>query len=130
MSAEEATVNPDGSATFEEPPAPAEGAGEPTFDEPPPMDEETMNEKAEEIVQGIDPAIYLLVAVAILGALYYFFVYRKKQDESDSFFAELDGEKVSQTRRAAKAVSHQVQNVDFRCCTHASFYFFPQPSLI
>ena len=107
MSAEEATINPDGSATFdEEPPIAADDAGagsaggaggESTFeDEPPPtMDEETMNEKIEEVAQGIDPAIYLLVAVLILGALYYFFVYRKRSKNSDSFFAELDFDKVS-----------------------------------
>ena len=98
MSAEEATINPDGSATFDEPPVAEEagaGAGESTFDEPPTMDEETMNEKMEEIAQGIDPAIYLLVAVLILGAIYFFFVYRKKPADSDSFFAELDGDKVS-----------------------------------
>lgn len=88
MSAEEATVNPDGSATFEEPPVTEDaGAG---ADEPPIMDEE----KVEEIAQGIDPAVYLLIAVVIFGALYYFFVYRKKKDDSDSFFAELDGDKV------------------------------------
>ena len=96
MSAEEATVNPDGSTTFADPPVTDEaGGGESTFDEPPTMDEETMNEKAEEIVQGIDPAIYFLAVMVVVALLYYFFVHRKKKDDSDSFFADLDGDKVS-----------------------------------
>lgn len=100
MSAEEATVNPDGSTTFEQEPPATEDAGGADAggaggDETPNMDEETF-EKAEEIAQGVDPAVYLLLAVIFFGALYYFFVYRKKSDDSEAFFSELDGDKVSQ----------------------------------
>jgi hypothetical protein len=80
---EEATVNPDGSQTFE--------------DVPPPVNETTeeAEEIFEEIQKGIDPAVYFLIAVAIIAALWYFFVYRKKrEDEEDDFFQNVDGEKV------------------------------------
>ena len=93
MSSGEATLNDDGSATFQEPVG--NGAGEePPIDDVPPMDEEAI----KEVVQGIDPAVYLLVSVLIAAALYYFFVYRKKSadDEGDSFFSNLDGDKVSE----------------------------------
>ena len=92
MSSEEATVNPDGSTTFSDPPVTEDsgagaGAG---ADEPPIMDEE----KVEAIAQGTDPAVFLLIGLAIVAVLYYFFVYRKKNADADSFFLELDGDKV------------------------------------
>ena len=92
MNAEEATINSDGSTTFEQPPVTDDGgagagAG---ADEPPAMDEE----KVEAIAQGTDPAVFLLLGVAIFALLYYFLVYRKKKTDSDFFFSELDGEKV------------------------------------
>jgi hypothetical protein len=91
---EEATVNPDGSTTFETPGAGAgAGGGEEQFQGdaggvPP---EEVM----EEIVKGTDPALYLLIAVALVGFAYYWFIFRKKNDEEeDDFFSNLDGDKV------------------------------------
>ena len=90
--AEEATVNPDGSTTFEPPPPETDGAEEGAgFDEgESPFEEETLKAAVEE---GIDPAIYLLAGAVVLAFLYFVFVYRKKEDEDD-FFAELDVEKV------------------------------------
>ena len=77
--AEEATINPDG--TQDMPPT--------MDDEIPLLDEETM----EEVVKGIDPAIYLLIAaVVVLVGMIYFSMTKKKGD--DDFFDELDGDKV------------------------------------
>lgn len=92
---EEATINPDGTTAFpsdysqqEQPPttAPADetppdfGQGEPAVDATP---------------AGIDPAIYLIVGVALIAVLFYVFVHRKKsKPDDDNFFLELDGDKV------------------------------------
>ena len=85
---EEATINPDGSQTFE--------------DEPPPMNDTAGGEEGtfEAVPEetGIDPAFYLLGAFILFVIL--FFVYsnmQKKKEESsgDDFFASLDTEKVS-----------------------------------
>jgi hypothetical protein len=96
MSAEEATVNTDGTASFEE------TAGSPPVDTPsgeefedaipPTMDSE---EVLKAVAPQVDPAVYFLIIFIVLAALYYFFVYRKKASaDEDSFFAELDGDKV------------------------------------
>ena len=92
---EEATVNADGTTTFES--------------APPVVDEEAFNnataedftEDAEEIfeevvVKGIDPAIYLIIIVLVIGIV-YFFVSRRNRKEEDDFFSELDGEKFNLT---------------------------------
>jgi hypothetical protein len=91
MSTEEATVNPDGSTTFETPPV-EETAGE-GFEAPPMGDEEDM---MEEVVKGIDPAFYLLGAVILFAIIYFILAMRKKKDadNGDDFFASLDTEKV------------------------------------
>jgi hypothetical protein len=82
MSAQEATINPDGSTTFETPPT-AEPANQ-TFTEP-------------EITKpgGLDPAWYVLLGLATLLALYYIWSMRKSSDKDD-FFSNLDIEKVSE----------------------------------
>jgi len=80
--AEEATVNPDGSTTFEE----NTTAGEETF------------EGAEDILKeeaGVDPAIYFLLGLVLLGVLYYFLRPKAEVDDTDDFFSNLDGDKVS-----------------------------------
>ena len=87
--AEEATINPDGSTTFENEPPPMNNdtAGEDgsTFDSMPP--EET----------GIDPAFYLLGAFILFVILYFVITNMRKKDDNagDDFFASLDTEKVS-----------------------------------
>lgn len=81
---EEATVNPDGSTNFE-------GAEEEPFNA---TAEEEIPLVDDEIVKGIDPAIYLGLFVLALGLL-WFFVLRARNQEEDEFFAELDVEKVS-----------------------------------
>jgi hypothetical protein len=86
---EEATVNPDGSTTFETPGAGGEEQFQGDAGGVPP--EEVM----EEIVKGTDPALYLLIVVALVGFAYYWFILRKKNDEEeDDFFSNLDGDKV------------------------------------
>lgn len=88
--AEEATVNPDGSTTFDSPPGGGEGFDQETFDTPP-LDEDTM----EEVAKGVDPAIYLIIAVVVFIVVYIFFVKKKKEEEdADGFFSNLDGDKV------------------------------------
>ena len=83
--AEEATVNPDGSTTFENEPPVDETMGEEGF-------EEVVAEKT-----GIDPAFYLLGAVALFVIVYFVVKSMRKKDENDGddFFASLDTEKVS-----------------------------------
>mmetsp|Transcript_26176 Transcript_26176/g.39031 ORF Transcript_26176/g.39031 Transcript_26176/m.39031 type:complete len:314 (+) Transcript_26176:123-1064(+) len=88
----EATVNPDGSTTFDDAGADAnfdnttDGSGIPN------MDEETT---AEEIIKGTDPALYLAIAVVCFAVIFVFIQIRKKRksDEIDSFFSNLDGDK-------------------------------------
>lgn len=81
---EEATVNPDGSTTFE--------GGEDEAFNATGGEEEIFVE--EEVIKGVDPAIYLGIFVLVLGLL-WFFVLRSANKEEDEFFAELDVEKVS-----------------------------------
>lgn len=77
-------VDPDGSTTFEG----AEDAGDAGAGGAETMDEEMM----EEVVAGIDPAIYLLVAF-VVGALLYFLYSRKSRSDEDDYFSSY--EKVS-----------------------------------
>lgn len=89
MAEEHVNINPDGSTTFE-------GQEESTM--PPTMDDagdsgEGAEEVFEEIAQGGDPAIYLLLVVVLLGVLYWIYKRKSKEDEDD-FFDNLDGEKV------------------------------------
>ena len=89
MSAEEATVNPDGSTTFEN----AGGEeGMPQTEDMPEAGEAVMEEEA-----STDAVVYLIFLAALVFALVVFIRWRKSKQESeaDSFFSELDGEKVS-----------------------------------
>lgn len=81
----EATVNPDGSTTFENEPPVDETMGEEGF-------EEVVVEKTV-----IDPAFYLLGAVALFVIVYFVIKSMRKKNEKDGddFFASLDTEKVS-----------------------------------
>ena len=86
--AEEATINPDGSQTFE--------------NEPPPMNDTAGGEEGAfdaipEEEAGIDPAFYLLGAFILFVILYFVISSMRKKDDNngDDFFASLDTEKVS-----------------------------------
>jgi hypothetical protein len=49
--------------------------------------------------KGIDPAIYVIVAFALIMIVYYLFYKKnqKKREEREAFFRELDGDKVKCT---------------------------------
>jgi len=83
--AEEATVNPDGSTTFENAEGFAGDAGEDMGGDTPMMEEEA----------GVDPALYLVAALAVLATIVYLVKKRrvKMEEEDDDFFANLDGAK-------------------------------------
>ena len=93
--AEEATVNPDGSTTFNDAGADDAGASyDNTTDSGiPNMDEDAAG--AEEVIKGTDPALYLAIAVVLFAVVFIFIQMRKKRksDEIDSFFSNLDGDK-------------------------------------
>jgi hypothetical protein len=90
---EEATINPDGSQTFPDA-DPTAGAGDAGADAGEDMSDDIPE---EEIVTGIDPAIYL--ALAALAFILIFVVLRMRRKRAnadvDDFFSNLDGEKVS-----------------------------------
>ena len=90
---EEATVNPDGSTTFESDAGAGAGA-EPDFEEG--FAEGAGAESAEEIVKGTDPAIFLVLGFLVCAVLYYLNYQRnkKKQMEREAFFYDMDGDKV------------------------------------
>jgi hypothetical protein len=101
MNAEEATIHADGSTNFDDPtiPPPVDTTGGEAGEEfddavPPTMD--SNEEIMKNITPSVDPAVYFLLIVIFLATLYYFFVYRKKSSaDEDVFFANLDGDKVS-----------------------------------
>lgn len=101
MSTGEATVNPDGSTTFE-------NAEETTF---------TADEGFEgaEIPtlgpKGYDPAIFLVLGFVAIVAIWYFFYSRKskKENEDFSFFSELHGEKFNLKLPAAVDEYYEVK---------------------
>jgi hypothetical protein len=92
MAEETVNVNPDGSTTFE-------GSGDAGSSEEstmPPVDgggfdEETMNDV---VTKGTDPAIYLLMAVVLIGFLYFLYTRKARADQEDEFFVTLEDEKV------------------------------------
>jgi hypothetical protein len=99
-SPQEATVNPDGSTTYEDTTTAGSAGGSGPEDatnggngfEDAGGAEETFEEL---VVKGIDPAFYLIGATILVVILYYFFVMRKKSDDDeDDFFSNMDCEKV------------------------------------
>ena len=103
----EATVNPDGSTTFDD----ATGADyDNTTDNSgiPNMDEEA---GAEEIIKGTDPALYLAIAVVLFAVIFIFIQIRKKRkaDEIDSFFSNLEGDKFNLQLPAAVDEYYEVK---------------------
>jgi len=101
-STEEANINPDGTTTFSHEAGDTgfkdagtsdSGAeeGADTGTETGPEDEHT----TEAIVKGVDPALYLALTFIIAGFLYYIWYSRNKrrQQDQESFFLEMDGDK-------------------------------------
>lgn len=92
--AEEATINPDGSATFDD--AAGSGAEDSAGEDIPNMmggEEESTTE--EILAKGTDPALYLALTVLFFGIIFIFLQLRKKRKtaEVDDFFSNLDGDK-------------------------------------
>ena len=88
--AEEATVNPDGSTTFD-------GSSEPDFED---ATTDNMFDDAENSAPvmddtGVDPAVYVLVALAVFVVIALLVKKRRaaREEEDDDFFSNLDGEK-------------------------------------
>mmetsp|Transcript_20126 Transcript_20126/g.43705 ORF Transcript_20126/g.43705 Transcript_20126/m.43705 type:complete len:299 (+) Transcript_20126:107-1003(+) len=100
---EEATVNPDGSTTFND----AGGADSAAGEDMPNMDDET----AEEIIKGTDPALYLAVAALVFFVIFIFLQLRKKKKtaEVDEFFSNLDGDKFNLKLPAAVDEYYEVK---------------------
>jgi hypothetical protein len=94
MAEETVTVNSDGSTTFDGETGYDGGGGEEST-MPPVMDDAQGEPMMEDVVKGIDPAIYLLLAVVLLAALYFVYARKSRSDDGDDFFSNLDGEKVS-----------------------------------
>lgn len=91
--AEEATINPDGSTTFSEP-HPTNATGD---EDAIPDDIPTEDAAAPEEIGGVDPAIYLGLAVVAFVLIFMILRMRRKRASADvdDFFSNLDGEKVS-----------------------------------
>lgn len=91
--AEEATINPDGSTTFSEP-HPTNTTGD---EDAIPDDIPTEDAAAPEEIGGVDPAIYLGLAVVAFVLIFMILRMRRKRASADvdDFFSNLDGEKVS-----------------------------------
>uniref|UniRef100_A0A6U3U3N1 Uncharacterized protein n=1 Tax=Ditylum brightwellii TaxID=49249 RepID=A0A6U3U3N1_9STRA len=99
---EEATVNPDGSTTFEN------GGGEESYS----GDYAEGGDAAADMEEkGVDPAIYLLAGAFVFALLWFFIWYRRKkaQDDSNNFFSELDGEKFNLKLPAAVDEYYEVK---------------------
>lgn len=102
---EEATINPDGSTTFnnagadpgEGPFAGEEGTG---FGDIPTLEP-----------KGTDPAIYLVLGFLAFVGIWYFFYSRRSKKENDdfAFFSELDGEKFNLKLPAAVDEYYEVK---------------------
>lgn len=106
----EATVNPDGSTTFDDAAGDAGADYDNTTDSGiPNMDEE--GAAAEEIIKGTDPALYLAIAVVIFAVIFIFIQIRKKRkaDEIDSFFSNLEGDKFNLTLPASVDEYYEVK---------------------
>lgn len=108
--AEEATINPDGSTTFENG---AEGGD--TFDDNaddgPKGEEEFEGEATPETPGGIDPAIYLILIVIAIAVIWIFFWFRRRKESevSDAFFSDLDGEKFNLKLPAAVEEYYEIK---------------------
>mmetsp|Transcript_43639 Transcript_43639/g.92777 ORF Transcript_43639/g.92777 Transcript_43639/m.92777 type:complete len:304 (-) Transcript_43639:156-1067(-) len=105
--ADEATVNPDGSTTFNDASDGAGSAGAAGED----MHDMDAGDGAEEIAKGVDPALYLALAVVAFVAIFLFLQMRKKRRnaEVDDFFSNLDGDKFNLKLPAAVDEYYEVK---------------------
>ncbi len=89
---EEATINPDGSTTFDSAAADDAGADAGTG-----ADDMGDADATEEVIIGTDPALYLALVVVTFAVIFIFIQIRKKRSTADvdDFFSNLDGDKVS-----------------------------------
>lgn len=114
----EATVNPDGSTTFDD----AAGAGDADpggadsaagGEDMPDMgaDGGADEAAAEEVIKGTDPALYLALAVAVFFVIFIFLQLRKKRKNADvdDFFSNLDGDKFNLKLPAAVDEYYEVK---------------------
>ena len=87
---EEATINPDGTQSMpQQPPIMDDTTNE---EIPFTMGDETMQQI---VANGIDPAIYLLIAAVLVAAVIIYINYKNKnKSKGDDFFTALDGDKV------------------------------------
>jgi len=94
-SAEEATINTDGSTTFADEGSGAESGNDGTADENTESDFDYTEGDSAPVVKGTDPAIFLVVTFIAVAIMYYFFYMRnkKKQQEEESYFFDMDGDK-------------------------------------
>eukprot|EP00591_Stephanopyxis_turris_P011304 CAMPEP_0195527824 /NCGR_PEP_ID=MMETSP0794_2-20130614/29744_1 /TAXON_ID=515487 /ORGANISM="Stephanopyxis turris, Strain CCMP 815" /LENGTH=300 /DNA_ID=CAMNT_0040658825 /DNA_START=131 /DNA_END=1033 /DNA_ORIENTATION=+ len=102
----EAEVNPDGSTTFDESTKGDSGdAGS--------GDGESSTFEAVEIDDRTDPAIYLGIAVLVIGVIYICYIlYRRRKQKSNrdmDFFSEIDGEKFNLKLPAAVDEYYEVK---------------------
>ena len=81
MVEETVTVDPDGSTTFEGAEGAADGA-----------EGEGFEETIEEVIEGVDPALYLLAGF-VVAAILYFLYHRRNRSSQDDYFSSY--EKVS-----------------------------------
>jgi hypothetical protein len=128
--AEEATINPDGSTTFDDAAASGGDFGGSAGDDIPDMDGGSSSSSGtgsdgdaipdgsseepvvEDIVKGIDPALYLALAVAALAILFIYLQLRKKRNNAsvDDFFSNLDGDKFNLKLPAAVDEYYEVKS--------------------
>lgn len=103
---EEATVNPDGSTTFNNAGDEAGSSGAGSEEMP------DLGAEAEEIIKGTDPAVYLLFALVAFIGLFLFLQLRKKKKNAEvsDFFANLDGEKFNLQLPAAVDEYYEVKD--------------------
>ena len=122
--AEEATINPDGSTTFDDASASGDFGGS-VGEDIPGMDADSSGSSdsipdgsGEEpvvediIVKGIDPALYLALIVTAFAILFIYLQLRKKRNNAsvDDFFSNLDGDKFNLKLPAAVDEYYEVKS--------------------
>ncbi len=115
----EATINPDGSTTFDDASANGDFGGS-VGEDIPDMDgssdsipDGSSEEPAvEDIVKGIDPALYLALIVTAFATLFIYLQLRKKRNNAsvDDFFSNLDGDKFNLKLPAAVDEYYEVKS--------------------